>query len=786
MSNIVNVRKTAPNTVIATLHRSDNETTLIRFVIPRRSTGVDLGTMVWHVNITNPEGVADVYIPSERTLTDDSVVLEWKPNNAVATAEAGLTEVQLECFSNEGRPAIWQSEVYHLEVLEALSPQAEGEELSLEQLQMEIVTINLQMHNMSVHVNLLQDQFERMADDRDIALGQLLPEMELNSKGFDVHAETFFTMPDNSYISLSGAQLNTLLNSALGFQLPGNVTYILSKRRISLLHKVYTIQRISGRDLYWGYEVPTRPGEITWVTLAAGQDVLGMESGGRNLLYGTAFDSALSGTGWSTRRNATIAIASEKYRGHGVLELKGNSNQGDLFSNMLGYKPSGSYFDGGEIITLSFAAKSSAVQNMKVRFGLASENQHFTVSTQWSRYEIHMPTAQSGWNVNLIWVTDNPDAVLYLSEVKAEFGSHATPWSPAPDDVGGETVKLQRVPKHYDHVLITEMEHIHGKWSSFSDSFDYEAGFHSQLIPVVGGRSYYMAINTGGAMFNEHGQWIDVVLSRNSLTHSYESGDIYNQYTPKVPMYMFTVPDGVRYISLNLPGGADSYLQYISSEPVFMVANMGNYMWNDSDPAYQAKKDKKLCIIGASGVALNRGFDSALGQYTAGFQEYLVPWYKQVDSYGYSGTPWGDYGSGIKLPICHQMADIPLGMYDEFLLNVSTNGMGEDSKRIGSYSDTTLTTYCGAINYALTQIYAAAPNAKVYIANLMHKSGYYASEQIAKLAEHQSLHLLDIAGDSGVNEFNNAAGKMTSDDTHLNQYGSRAMGLALRKRMIGF
>lgn len=119
----VSVRREAVNPLIASLHQGDNRSTRITFVIPRRQGDVDLGTLKWRLEIVNAVGLQTFYTPTERTVDDDTVSFYWLPEAKSTTAEVGIVHVQLYCYDTDKNKPVWQSALYHIEVME----RAEGE-----------------------------------------------------------------------------------------------------------------------------------------------------------------------------------------------------------------------------------------------------------------------------------------------------------------------------------------------------------------------------------------------------------------------------------------------------------------------------------------------------------------------------------------------------------------------------------------------------------------------------------------------------------------------------------
>ena len=366
-----------------------------------------------------------------------------------------------------------------------------------------------------------------------------------------------------------------------------------------------------------------------------------------------------------------------------------------------------------------------------------------------------------------------------------------------------------------NNILYTEFSKTDGWWAADGSLEPVPEGKvrkHSQKIPVIGGRSYYLGycfsadeVPVSGAFFDSKGNWLAPLLTDEILPYDYKNADGNGRKTNYAVLYTFTAPEGARSFSYNLSTSRDySYRQFVSSKPILALQNTGNYAFANDFPPYQAHKNKNLCVIGASGVAYNRSLqnfstalEEPLEQYLVGFQEYLVPWYKSVDSYGFAGGGWRRNRDAKYTSIYEGIIEnnVDLSGYDEFLLFPATNDTAIEN--FGEMDSTDPDTYMGALNAMIKKIYKESPNAKIYLANAAHKGSYYTSAKAQKkidtlnalledIADYYSLQLIDLAGGSGVNDFNYEAGKLTFDGTHLNQEGSRLTGLYLRKEMIGF
>lgn len=352
-----------------------------------------------------------------------------------------------------------------------------------------------------------------------------------------------------------------------------------------------------------------------------------------------------------------------------------------------------------------------------------------------------------------------------------------------------------------NHILFTDMELQTGWWNDTGGSLDYEH-FHSQKIPVVPGKTYYIGWKLSastlpcvGARFDLSGNWHGPIMPDDVTQYMYKTADGTGTRTAYAELYCFTVPnDGTRFVSLNLSIGAErEYRNFLSSRPILALSGTGNYEYNETSPVYQAKKGKKLCVFGASGVTIDRLLQA--GVYIVGFQEYLVPWYEKVDSYGYWGTGWRNNTATPEESIYYQIVEkqLDLSGYDEFLLIPSTSNFTPDVA--GDVDSTNVNQYAGALNAVFDYIYAQVPKAKIYLANAVRKKNYATSESvranidaintlIGNMAAAKSMELIDLAGGSGINQY--TQDDYTYDGTHLNNEGNKVQGLYIRKQLVGF
>ena len=372
-----------------------------------------------------------------------------------------------------------------------------------------------------------------------------------------------------------------------------------------------------------------------------------------------------------------------------------------------------------------------------------------------------------------------------------------------------------------EFVLYTDFKPIENQYYGQNGLESISGKAVSQHLRIKGGCDYYIAYKkaTGyvGAFFDSFGTFINSVSMNELVQYEYKIADGNTNRIPKdkyVKLYKFTAPINAHYFSLNLLNESDSdhYCQYICSKPIFAIKGTGNHIIYEGDPFYQEKKDKNLCVIGASGVALDRmlasyEWEDCPNQYTAGFQEYLMPYYNKVDSYGFWSGSWAQLGdkpeknelsiyTGLMQKNANNEYALDLTQYDEFLLIPST---AEIEQGLGEITSTDITKYFGGVNGIINRIVeqridkGLSPAIKIYVANTVHKGGYFSNfavknsmdmlnSKITDFCTYNSYQLIDLV--SGANLSKNTYKDFTWDGKHLNQEGSRSQGLCILKAIL--
>lgn len=262
--------------------------------------------------------------------------------------------------------------------------------------------------------------------------------------------------------------------------------------------------------------------------------------------------------------------------------------------------------------------------------------------------------------------------------------------------------------------------------------------------------------------------------------------------TENVPyMYKITSGPNDRYFRYHLSSSTPDYglSRFLSSVNMIAKENTGNYLIYEDDPAYQEKKNKKLLVIGASGVSKNRTIED--GKLFIGFHEYLKLWYSSVGQIAKGSHSWRpDVSDSIPKLI---NAATNLDSYDEFLLIPSTADVSSLSD-IGDFNAETGNTYFSGLNQSIKKFYSERGNnfTKIYLANMVHKGKYYSgnkenadsiNSKLKLLSDFKSYQLIDLVSKMGINDTN--SDNLTSDGTHLNTLGNYLQGMCIRKEIIG-
>ena len=341
--------------------------------------------------------------------------------------------------------------------------------------------------------------------------------------------------------------------------------------------------------------------------------------------------------------------------------------------------------------------------------------------------------------------------------------------------------------------VYTSFDWTSGEYDSNGDLTG--SGYHSQNLRVIAGQTAYLGhrdTNTShtiyGAFFDAGGRWISNLTRSMMSEATYTSPDAITWSTTNyATIYKFIVPNNAVYLSINKQtDSAYSYRQYISNVLCFPFADTGNIVMHTGDSRYQ---DKTVCIIGSSNVMIDRLWRTGnMNQYVCGLQEYLIPFFKEIRTLGYSGCTWNDFTSGgetTKGIYNYIVTDnLDISGADIYILWASTNGFSNTT--MGTWDSTDTTTYFGALNGVITKILTVNPLAKIYLPTY---TGWTESripylEEYEKLYHNRGFEIIDMLG-AGISLSRKANFCYDTPPVHMNQYGNLTIGEYIRKKIVG-
>ena len=423
--------------------------------------------------------------------------------------------------------------------------------------------------------------------------------------------------------------------------------------------------------------------------------------------------------------------------------------------------------------------------------------------------------------------------------------------------------------EHLEDWLVTKFE-MEDQWYMANGNLAGTPGkcYHSQKLPVVPGQKLYGSFfanrpqSCAGAFFDADGQWLAPILlpsaemkGLHAKKFAYTPADVTPAFDrePYVierggfgycVMYEFTVPENARYISVNLnlyvyryevdgvlKTGTMKNVQSLSTLPMLGVTDSGNREWKYTDPMCRKKREKKLYIIGASTAAIDRAYrlvyDAANAADTknnpaiepiVGFQEYLIPYYKEVVSLGFNGVGYRydaastdprsiymyitgntDPGSALynepNYYLDHDVNDLTDA--DEVLILVDSNNISSE-KDLGEYNSADVGTYCGAVNCLIDHILALNTDHPVNLYLELHpvnpgeRRNIY--EQINRrhrqIAEAKGVFVVDVSR-IGITEndyryytYDSQLEMYSPFGSHFNNLGNMKVGFALSEKML--
>lgn len=134
----------------------DNNTKIVRLVVPITVDGVDLSGLMWHIKFINASGERDFHKASNIEITDDAIHVDWTIRGK-ATSKPGITQFQFEGFSDED--LVWQTSKMYLRVKDRIEVPEENtdEEESLTELQQLIIYVSSELSNVIAAGNDARD-----------------------------------------------------------------------------------------------------------------------------------------------------------------------------------------------------------------------------------------------------------------------------------------------------------------------------------------------------------------------------------------------------------------------------------------------------------------------------------------------------------------------------------------------------------------------------------------------------------------------------------------------------
>lgn len=155
---------------------------------------------------------------------------------------------------------------------------------------------------------------------------------------------------------------------------------------------------------------------------------------GRNLLRYSDFSHPDTMIYYGTRENAyTLSIDDDGYEGGKCLKavanrigLIGTDITMDMPKDCL---PRTTYVFSGYI-------RSDAPTKLTVRFGYGTSANNVDIDEEWKYIKVLVVSGSDGYTQLLPYI--NAKTTIYFSKLKLEYGTEATPWTPAPEDSLGE------------------------------------------------------------------------------------------------------------------------------------------------------------------------------------------------------------------------------------------------------------------------------------------------------------------------------------------------------------
>ena len=616
-------------------------------------------------------------------------------------------------------------------------------------------------------------------------------------------------MPDWSYFQQKGTTLQSKLGSGFTDTLSGAdyIIYRMSYQNFGTTNGVFLLTVLGGGSMWWGYQTTVNEQyTIVWTRIDA-----------RSVLNNFADSYLYRNRGIESNAHLLpmLQITTTEYNGYSKLT--------DM--------PSMSYHAAiGSEITAIDAENIPELANNVTHYIFRLTT---TINNSGSMFLL---STLSGSKIWVGYNLNDSDTVTWICVYDKNKNDSETAQI---SQLNSENANRRFVYTFDESELITGFWDASGMANTFS---------HTPYIRVTPGERIYTGFlvnqDVSGIWADENFTRVGSILKSNYTKYDYElpngtgnhqsntassiGSEYENQNYRYAPIYYITVPSGAFYASFNANTlGTQYYRMYVANFPIFYFNDGSKLDLYPGDKFYNEKKNKKLLVIGPSTVMIDRrredwtqSEDSATYRFTIGFQEYLVPYYKEVFSLGYSGYGWGNQENHS---IYKELTDANIDWtdYDEFLLMSSVNeithtGIGD----WGSYES--YPPYpngsVSAMSFIARDIISAFATAEKEPPNIYITTGVkgkrfaddevrqnvpgYASgttdrqliedqnTQIKELSDGISIKCIDLFVDSGENFYNyyyedNPFNGYTYDGTHWNNVGSKRIGEAIRRAIVG-
>ena len=358
------------------------------------------------------------------------------------------------------------------------------------------------------------------------------------------------------------------------------------------------------------------------------------------------------------------------------------------------------------------------------------------------------------------------------------------------------------------------------RWDEKMELGDSSVLGHTQNYKIIPGADYYVGtisyVNNGvmGCFldFNELPLKPLLASDCSEVSYPYPTDNPNTDFTLFTKLYKFTAPANAHYLSLNFILTASEHWRFfLSNIPMFREGNSGDLVVYENSHM-RHKKSKKLCVVGPSYAMKDRRIESAYGnKYIVGFQEYLLPFYDSITTFGYSGGTWGQMRddtyisiySGIVTGYGASVLPKDFTPYDEVLLiGCNPNGFfstpRQEEGTAGTYASNTspVSSFMGGMRGVVEYILNQKPEMKIYLSNFWHTNGNNTSAfrdtcdnlnaEMLKLANLFGLQYIDMYNGTPFNKWNYTSSNLqyAYDGAHPNNAGMREIADVLVRAMI--